>query len=64
MEVGDEDETLQLLLKFEAHLEGADVVAQVQGPGGPVAGEHPLPGGVDGELGHVSLPLEWPPWPL
>ena len=56
--VGDEEEALVLVLQLDPVAQRAVVVAEVQRPGGPHAGEHPagLRIGAHGALG----PVEWP----
>jgi hypothetical protein len=40
MKIGHDKKTIILVLKFDAVLEGADIVAKMERAGGPVAGEN------------------------
>ncbi len=41
MPIGDEEIAFVLVLQLDPILEGAVIIAEVQQPGGPHAGEHP-----------------------
>ena len=53
--VGDEEEALVLVLEAEPVFEGARVVAEVEGPGGPHPGQNPPPLPAAVRLAHRRL---------